>query len=419
MVLRNRGIAFKLIFFFTLCGGLIFLLVFGFNYRFSRALIRANTAEQARTLALSKVNRIDATLLSIQKIPESMAHFLENGSYDQAELTWVLRALVQNNPEIYGAAVAFEPYGFDDRMLYFAPYFYKSNGQIAFVDLGRESYQYLQADWYQIPKALNRPDWSEPYYDEGGGNILMTTYSVPFYKKDGDKKRLIGIVTADVNLTSLQEVVSSIKVLRSGYGFLISKNGTIVTHPIKELIMNETLFGVAEERNDPGLRAIARKMIRGESGFVPFQSLATQQPGWIHYTPVPAGGWSLAVFFPQEELFADIARLNRIVIVLGLAGLFLLALAVAVIARSITRPLRAMAQATRQIALGNLDIDLPPQKSEDEVGRLSAAFFFMRESLKEYIRQLTAATASRERMQSELQIAHDIQMSILPSVFPP
>jgi sigma-B regulation protein RsbU (phosphoserine phosphatase) len=418
-MLKNRGIAFKLIFFFTLSSGLIFLLIFSFNYRFSRRMIEKNVEDNARNLVLSKVNRIETVLLSVKKVPESMASFLENSSCNKEELLLLLRRVVENNPEIYGAAIAFEPYGFDKKSLSVAPYFFKYDGSVKFADLAKESYRYSHMDWYQIPKELSRPDWSEPYYDEGGGNILMATYSVPFYKKVGGKRQFMGIVTADINLAWLQEVVSSIKVLQTGYGFLISKNGTIVTHPMKELIMNETLFGVAEARGDSHLREIGRKMIRGESGFIPFRTIVSEKECWMYYTPIPSNGWSLAVLFPQDEFTADIVRLNRIVIILGVVGLLLLSIAVAFIARSITNPLRAMARVTKTIATGNLDIELPVVKSGDEVGKLSTAFQYMKESLKEYIQQLTETTASKERIESELKIAHDIQMSILPKIFPP
>jgi phosphoserine phosphatase RsbU/P len=358
-------------------------------------------------------------LRPVQKVPENLANFMEYGSCDKGELLRLLREVIENNPEIYGSAVAFEPYAFDKKSLYLAPYFYRRKKGIAFTYLGGNQFQYCNLDWYQIPKELGRPDWSEPYYDEGGGHILMATYSVPFYRKVGEQRQFTGIVTANISLEMLQNVVSSIKVLQTGYGFLISKNGTLVTHPEKELIMNETLFGVAESRGDPDLREIGRRMIRGESGMVPFRSLVTDKPCWIYYTPVPSSGWSLAVLFPRDELMADINRLSRIVVILAISGLLLLSVAVAVIARSITHPLRAMAKATEAIATGNLDVDLPIVKSGDEVGKLSEAFQYMRTSLKEYIQQLTETTATQERIESELKIAHDIQMSILPKKFPP
>jgi sigma-B regulation protein RsbU (phosphoserine phosphatase) len=418
-MLKNRGIAFKLILAICVSGGLIFILIFSFNYRFSRTMIEKNVEDSARNLVQSKVNKIETILLSVNKVPESMACFLEKGSCDQEELLHLLHAVVKNNSEIYGATIAFEPYAFDKRSLYFAPYFCKNSGKIEFTYLGGEKYPYFYLDWYQIPKELNHPCWSEPYFDEGGGNILMATYSVPFYRVVGGKRQFKGIVTADISLGWLQDVVSSIKVLQTGYGFLISKNGTVVTHPLKDLIMNETIFGVAEVRGDTHLREIGRKMIRGESGFVSFKSIASEKECWMYYTPIPSSSWSLAVLFPQDEFMADITRLNKIVIILAVGGLLLLSLVVAFISRSITDPLRAMARAIRDIGKGNLDIELPEAKTGDEVGKLTEAFQYMKTSLKEYIEQLTETTASQERIESELKIARDIQMNMLPKKFPP
>jgi len=418
-VLKNRGIAFKLILLCTVSSALIFLVIFSYNYSVSRRIIEKDIENEARTLVLATVNRIEKVLLPVEKVPENLSSFLEKHSYDRRELLELLRAVVEKNPEIYGAAVAFEPHRFAKEVPYFAPYFYKEkNGNVKFLDLGNKSYKYIHWDWYQIPKELKRPQWTEPYFDEGGGNIVMATYSVPFYKKVGGKREFMGIVTADVSLTWLQDVVSSIKVLQTGYGFLISRNGTVVTHPLKDLIMNETIFSVAEAREDKDLREIGRKMIRGESGFIPFRSIDSEKNCLMYYTPLPSTGWSLAVLFPQDEFTADIDRLSRIVIVLGVIGLLLLSLAVTLIARSITRPLKAMARATEEIATGNLDIELPALQSKDEVGRLTDSFNHMKTSLKQYIKELTETTAAKERIESELKVAHDIQMGLLPKCFP-
>jgi sigma-B regulation protein RsbU (phosphoserine phosphatase) len=416
---RNRGIAFKLILLCTMSSALIFLVIVSYNYSFSRRMIEKNVENQAGTLVLATVNRIEKILLSVEKVPENLSSFLEKVPCDRRELVGFLRTVVEKNPEIHGAAIAFEPHAFDRKIPHLAPYFYRGDDKIEFVDLGNKSYGYIHRDWYQIPKELNRPQWTEPYFAEGGGNTLMTTYAVPFYRKVGEKREFMGVVTADVSLAWLQEAVSSIKVLQTGYGFLISRNGTLVTHPLKDLIMNETIFGVAEARQDKDLREIGRKMIRGESGFIPFRSIASEKNCWMYYTPLPSNGWSLAVLFPQDEFTADIDRLSRIFIVLGGIGLLLLSLAVTLIARSIARPLRAMAGATEAIATGNLDIELPALRSKDEVGRLTESFNHMKASLKQYIKELTETTAAKERIEGELKAAHDIQMSLLPKLFPP
>ncbi|HSB04075.1 MAG TPA: SpoIIE family protein phosphatase [Thermodesulfobacteriota bacterium] len=416
---RNRGIAFKLILSISASSGLIFLLIFGLHYYSSRKIIKKDVEANAQSLALSNAKRIETILASTQKIPESLACFLENGSYDKQEILRLLRGIVGKNPEIYGSTIAFEPYQFEGKSFCYAPSFCKSEGSILFFELGRELGGYFNLDWYQIPKELDCPQWSEPHYTGGGGKILMATYSVPFYRQVRGERQFMGVVTADISLEWLQNIVSSIKVLQTGYGFLISKNGTLVTHPLKELIMNETIFGVAEARGDTHMREVGRKMIRGESGFVPFQSVRNGKHWWVYYTPIRSSGWSLAVLFPQNELMADIDRLTWIVTLLGIIGLSLLSIGLTIIARSITKPLTTMAMATQEIARGHLNVDLPLSRSRDEAGMLLSAFRSMQESLKDYIERLTETTASKERIESELMIARDIQMSILPKKFPP
>ncbi|MCD6297838.1 MAG: PP2C family protein-serine/threonine phosphatase, partial [Deltaproteobacteria bacterium] len=53
------------------------------------------------------------------------------------------------------------------------------------------------------------------------------------------------------------------------------------------------------------------------------------------------------------------------------------------------------------------------------VGKLTHSFGDMKSSLKQYIEELTETTAAKERIESELKIAHDIQMGMLPKIFPP
>ena len=131
----------------------------------------------------------------------------------------------------------------------YAPYLYKTKDGVAYEDLGSASYDYFTKDWYHIPEVLKAPFWSDPYFDEGGGDIIMTTYSVPFFerRKDGAAERLKGVITADISLDWLTELVCTTKLGKSGYCFIISDTGTVVAHPDRALIMNESIFSLAEE----------------------------------------------------------------------------------------------------------------------------------------------------------------------------
>lgn len=415
----KNSIVIKLILVIALCGSLIFAVTLGYNYYRSCIILEHELENNARNLALSLVHRVEAELAAVAKVTEGVAGSLETGRYTEQELLALIRTTVEKNPEIYGSGVAFEPYAFSAASRLYAPYYFREKGRIAFSRL-ENSYQYvpyLYWDWYQIPRELGQLEWSEPYFDEGAGNITMTTCSVPFYGETDGKKQLKGIVTADLSLDALTELISSVKILKTGYAALLSRNGMVLAHPMKDTVMNETFFSIAEARHDSSLRELGKKMIRGETGFLLYTSLVGVR-SWMYYAPIRATGWTLAVVFPEAELLENVTQLSVTMAIMGFAGILLLTAAVAFIAGSITKPLRSLAAATQVLASGNFDLELPPVRSNDEVGVLTHNFQVMKESLKEYIRNLTETTAAKERIQSELKVATDIQASLLPRLFP-
>jgi sigma-B regulation protein RsbU (phosphoserine phosphatase) len=418
-MLARKSIVFKLIFVITLCSVLIFAVTLGYNYYESRRILEKELENNARNLALSLVNRVESELLPVAKVAEGMARSLETGSYTEKELLALVRTTVAENQGIYGSGIAFEPYAFNKVQRLYAPYFYREKGKITFIRLEKayEYVPYLYWDWYQIPRELGKEEWSEPYFDEGGGNVPMSTCAVPFYEEKGGTKRLKGIVGVDIPLDSLTKLVSSVKILKTGYAALLSRNGMVLAHPLKNAIMNETFFSIAESRHDTSLREIGKKMVKGESGFVHYTSLVGVK-SWMYYAPIRSTGWTLAVVFPETELLENVRKLSLTMAVMGFTGILLLTLAVFFFANSITRPLRSLVAATEVMASGNFDVELPLVRSNDEVGVLTLSFQSMIKSLKEYIRNLTETTAAKERIQSELKVATDIQASLLPRLFP-
>jgi len=412
---KYTSIAFKLTFYILLSCSVLFLGIFWYNYLFSKKIITQKIEDDAKHLTYATVNAIDSVLLRIEKIPKGVASFLENDPFDKDEILHMIYGAVRDNPEIYSMTVAFEPYAFDKDLLYFAPYCSRKKEKLELEYQGSASYRYFNLDWYQIPKELEVPVWSEPYFDE----ILMATYSVPFYTNVDGARKLTGVVSVDVSLRWLQEIISSLRIEKSGYGFLVSKNGVFVTHPQNDLIMDESIFSKADEADDKDLRVIGTNMVRGKTGLVSRTSLFGSKNSWLSYAPLSSSGWSLGIVFPQSELLFDINRLSRMVLVLGILGFIFLFAILFFIAISITRPIKILAATTRDIGKGKLDFDLSAIKSRDEVGMLAESFVYMRDSLKKYIRELTETTAASERMQSELQIAHDIQQGIIPKTFPP
>ena len=111
----------------------------------------------------------------------------------------------------------------------------------------------------------------------------------------------------------------------------------------------------------------------------------------------------------------QIVKYGTIVFIVGLTSLFVFSTWAIY---QMVKPLKEFTDSVVSIAEGNLDTPLPDIHSEDELKQLRDSFEYMQHSLKQHITDLQATTASKERLQSELRIAHDIQMGMIPTSFP-
>jgi len=211
----KKGLAFKLVIYIFSSVAITFAALFVYNYLVSKDIIEKNIRESSKNLTNSTVNKIERVLAISQTIPENFSKIFENSNPSLNEIDSLLKLMVQNNDEIYGATFAFEPYSVKNDKEFYAPYFYKDNGKINFKYLGGENYNYFDMEWYKSPKDSGKGIWSEPYFDEGGGSAVMTTFSVPIYKNINNKKEFVGVLTADLSLDWLSELLSSIKVNKS------------------------------------------------------------------------------------------------------------------------------------------------------------------------------------------------------------
>ncbi len=417
--MKRTGIAVRLAVLILACSLVILTGIVWYNYVVSRNIIISQDEHTGAGLAQATSARISKVLYAVQKVADSIAYTLEDAEISPKLIDDLGRRVLAGNPEIFGTAIAFEPYSFDPARLYFAPYHYRSQNRIASTNLGSRDYRYFHMDWYQLAKELDKAIWTEPYYDEGGGHALMCTYSVPFYRQVDGKRTFAGVVTADIDLTWLQSMISEVDVYDSGHVFLLSRYGTFISSPNPDLIMNETIFTWAEERGVPELRDVGRAMVQGKSGYRELKDLPGVGDVFLYYMPLPAENWSLAIVFPKDEMLAGVTHLSHTVAIIGLAGFLALAALVIFISGGITRPLRKLTVVANRVASGDLDQKVPEIRTRDEVGELATSFKTMKTSLKEYIANLTTATAERERIESELRIAREIQMGILPKLFPP
>jgi phosphoserine phosphatase RsbU/P len=387
---------------------LIFIILMLLNFNYSRIFVKNEIKNNAMKLADYYEEKFEQNFVRASVIPRMTAIFLENNPRlsDEEEIKRHLASIVAENSFIYGAAIAFEPYQFRDDLKYFSPYYYHGEKGVGFVQLGTDEYDYPQKDWYRIPKEMNKPAWSEPYFDTGGGETLMITYSVPFHRNGS----FAGITTVDISLNSLADEVSDVKLSNSGYAFIVSESGKFLSFPDKSKVLSGNISGYGTE--------LAALMCSGNSGSIMSKDPITEKKSLIIVHPMNSTGFSIAFVYPEKEVNAGVYDMAKSVFRIGVAGLVLLFAVIVLLANSITKPVSRLTEGVEVVARGDLDYKLPVDFSTYEVGTLAGSVNRMTEDIKKHIEKIKKVTSDKERMANELEVAREIQVSSLPLEFP-
>jgi PAS domain S-box-containing protein len=156
-----------------------------------------------------------------------------------------------------------------------------------------------------------------------------------------------------------------------GFGFVVDERGYVIAHPDQRLLLSPwTLEGSRLPSSDsfPG-EAYQHADENGETHL-------------IYHMPVLGQPWSVVIMVPYEVVMDLAVEISvPLLIFLALMTLAVTALILLVISH-LTRPLQVLAEASGQIARGDLTAQVKVG-GEDEVGRLGAAFEQMRVKLKE------------------------------------
>ena len=369
------------------------------SYHATAQRLEAGAARDADELAARLAAGVDIVIRPLEGGIRTVAYQLEEVNPPPAEYPLRIRGILDAWPEVYGSTIAAEVRAAEPASRAFAPYYFRRDGGIAYSDLALESYGYSRLPWYRRAADAKQPVWSAPYFDAGGGETWMITYSVPFFQRSAAGVReLAGVLTADLSLDWVRDAAARIRLPPFTAGWLASPPGQ------QDFV---TPIGASEARRVQAIRAAAEDLLArgktfevvrqgGDSWYLAVRNLETLQ-------------WRLMLVMPRSKLLGEARVVLRRQLLLGAAGLLLLATAVSLVAAGISRPIHRLAEAVGGPAGGDLEFPLPVNTRRDETGVLTAALRRLRDSLKQHVQLRAESIAAQSRLEHELQIAASIQ----------
>ena len=395
---------------------IIFIAALGFLFYQARETVRQEAISRATQILDKTSLRVDRILNRVE-VASTMTKWLVERHPDKSDSMFVYsRSMLENNPDFYNCSIAFEPYYFKDKGLYCSAYTKFVGDTIRTIQGGSEHYQYFFTDWYLMPKLLGHPCWTEPYMDLDvvtNTSEMVTSYCEALTDKNG---QMIGVLNTSLSLNWLSQTISSIKPYPHSYSIMIGRGGTYFVHPDTTKISRQTIFTQTLEQPDTALTALGYAMQRGEEGMKRMH--IEGKDSYVFYKPLGKTGCSMAIVCPESDIFSGFDRLRRTIMAIVCVGLLLmLYLFMRIITRELM-PLRRLAHEAEAIASGKFDAELPDFQRIDEIGQLSQSFGNMQQSLVKYIEELKNTTAQKASIESDLRIASNIQMGMLPEKFP-
>jgi len=266
--------------------------------------------------------------------------------------------------------------------------------------------------WKAIMEKGQDQAISDPIISKSTGERHFVVASVV----TNEKGERIGFAAATVLLKTLSDIAGTIHIGESGAGWVVDSTGLVVAHPNPALPMKLNLLQ-SSAKGYRGLEKIGQRIVKGEPGQDSFVRPDGTQLMTI-FNPIPnTPGWTFGIVLKQSELMERPEKLIRRIAWLMAGMLAIVLLVVIALSRKITAPVLLLKEGVDILSTGNLDHRLDI-RTGDEIQELADAFNKMTADLKEHIRNLTETTAAKERIQSELNVATDIQASLLPRIFP-
>ena len=236
-----------------------------------------------RELTVSQL-RIENVTRPVEIAVNNTAWMVEMNLSNPDTLFALLRNLMENNPIMADAAIAFQANYYPQKGYWYEPVVARrDNEQFEQMVLGSPSHDYFNLQWYKQAVRSGQSFWSEPYYDESAGRTTVVSYACPVKDPEG---KIVAVISGDLTLEWLADLVQDIKLYQDTYSTLESRNGHLLVSPDE------------------------------------IPSLANP----VQYSmPIESTGWKLNIVIPRNEIFRNVNRVAWLTTFLQLFGLALLA----------------------------------------------------------------------------------------------
>ncbi|MEH2227283.1 hybrid sensor histidine kinase/response regulator [Nostoc sp.] len=150
--------------------------------------------------------------------------------------------------------------------------------------------------------------------------VSSVAISAPIRRDGNSLSSPIGVVHGNVAVDRVQYVIETLKYGKDSYAFTLNSTGQAIIHPNPAFMTTIEKPGMKlTDSEDPGLAAIAQKMVHRQQGIELVTLDKTKK--YVAFLPLKEANWSVALVIPRENIESQLKLLDTIALaILALAG---------------------------------------------------------------------------------------------------
>ena len=411
----NKSIAYQLSVYISLAVIGVFIAFIGIFFFFNQTLIKDSVKNKAMSQSTEVSGSVQRYLVTTSEVAGNIAdQVIFYGQQDHADL--FIQSLVIKYPFINAIYVKIDSTVMD---LSFTSYFTFREGDSTFIQRGRTNFSLCgnEQRYFKTLISNDKKGWSEPYMCERN-NIVVAAFNTPItIKNDNGESVNVGQVICEMSVNELNKEVNNLKIGKGGFAFLLSKNGTYITHPVKDWILNKSIYELSDKVYRGNVATKTDSIIyNSESGtLIAYPELFNYEKALVYYTPIRQNGWTLVSVLPYKELFEPLYLPILQMLFFSVLGILVIYLTVTYI---INRQIKPLSMVTKQLKrFSNLTgpyKDIP----ENEVIQVSESLNYMKSWYERYLQTQSDEQKKKQQRQEDINQASEIQQSFIKTIYP-
>ncbi len=354
---KSRGLT------LILLAALLLEVISGIQYYYTHCMLAEELEKRAELELTTKVILTKSNLnLAVNSVNGHLWDVMRNIHQPDSMLD-VAECVLRSHKNLLGCGIAFEPNFYPMKGRLYEPYAYWHDGDVVKAQIAGAHHDYTQNASYQ--KAVHTREWlwTEPYYYEEA-KTSMITYVQPL--KDANDS-IMAVFMLDLSTDWLGDTLNYRQLYPSSYTLLLSEQGKLIAGPRTTEKNEEDIRRIIAVVNDDdtgkllcskeNTRTYSFQSSNGDEAFV-FTAKFKTDPRW-----------QMVVVCYEDEVFGPLREVRVNILLMMLVGFAIMGFIV--------------------------------------------YRFFMKE------RDLNRTLLKQTRIDSELRIARDIQLKMLPMTYPP